>query len=114
MEIKIVSEKISLNEVKEMARGQYGNMIKAAIDIEKKIMALGGELHSDANEMLTEIGSDQRMVWGINIYPKRPIEERIEFDSLINIKPLSGNKSLYVESEEIRNKIREIIDNLIK
>jgi hypothetical protein len=115
MEIKIVKEKISLEEVKKMAEEQFIDMVKAVVDIEKEIMAIGGELHADANQLLIEIeGSDQRKVWGINIYPKETREKWIVFDSLINIKPLSNNRTLGIESEEIRNKIEEVVNKLIK
>jgi len=115
MEIKIIKEKISLEEVKKIAQNQYGNMVKAVVDIEKEIMAIGGELHADANELLFgKEGSDSKNVWGINIYPKEIKDKWIVFDSLINIKPLSGNRSLTIESEEVKNKIREIVNRLIK
>lgn len=114
MEIKIVKKEISLEEVKKTAEEQYGNMIKAVVDIEKEIMAIGGELHSDANDLLNKAGSDQRKVWGINIFPKKPKEEWIEFNSLINIKPKEGNFDMDIKFEEIKNKIKEIVNKLIK
>jgi len=115
MEIKIVKEKISLEEIKKIAQEQYGNMIKTVVDIERGIMAVGGELHADASELLFEKeNSDSKNVWGINIYPGETKDKWIVFDSLINIKPLSNNRSLGVESEEVRNKIREIVNKLIE
>jgi len=114
MEIKIVKEKISLEEVKKMAEEQYGNMVKAVVDVEKDMMAIGGELHSDANDLLNKAGSDQRKVWGINIFPNKPKEEWIEFNSLINIKPKEGNFDMDIKLEEIKNKIKEIVNKLIE
>ena len=115
MEIKIIKKEIPLQEVKKMAEEQYGEMIKAVVDIKKQIMAIGGELHADANELLfKKEGSDFKNVWGINIYPKEVENKQIVFDSLINIKPLSGNRNLSIEDEEIKNKIRKIVNKLIK
>lgn len=115
MEIKIVKNEISLEEVKKLAEEQFFDMVKAVVDVEKEIMAIGGELHSDANELLIkEEGSNQKDIWGINIYPNETRDKWIVFDSLINIKPLSNNKTLNVESEETRNKIKKIVNNLIK
>jgi len=115
MEIKIVKKEISLQEVQKIAEEQYGNMVKAVVDIEKEIMAIGGELHADANELLFEKEkSDSKNVWGINIYPLEARDKWIVFDSLLNIKPLSGNRSLIIEKEEIKNKIKEIVNKLIK
>lgn len=114
MEIKIVKKEISLQEVKRMAEKQFGEMVKAVVDIKKQIMAIGGELHADANELLfKKEGCDFKNVWGINIYPEEAENRRIVFDSLINIKPLSGNRSLSVKDEEIKNKIRKIVNKLI-
>jgi len=115
MEIKIIKEEISLQEVKKMAEDQYGDMIKAVVDIEKGIMAIGGELHSDANELLIEKeGCSQENVWGINIYPDESRDKCIVFNSLINVKPLSNNRTLGVENEEVRDRIKKIVDKLIK
>jgi hypothetical protein len=115
MDIRIIKDKILLEEVKKMAKEQYGEMIKAVVDVEKETMAIGGELHSDANGLLIEKEeSNPQNTWGINIYPEKEGDDRIVFDSLINIKPLSNNRTLYVESEKIRNRIKEIVNRLIK
>jgi len=114
MKIIIVKDNISLDEVKKIAENQYGNMLKAVVDIEKETIAVGGELHADAAELLIEKeNSDARNIWGINIYPQKTGDDLIIFDSLVNIKPLLNNRTLYVEDEEIRNKIKKIIDKLI-
>ena len=114
MGIKIIKEKISSDEFRRIAEDNFGNMVKAVVDIANEIIALGGELHSDANEVLIEDGAKQPNIWGINIYSDKPKETRIEFDSLINIRPSMGNRSLKVEDEIIRNKIATIVDNLIE
>ena len=113
MEIKIVKDKISIEEIKRLAEESFGDMLKAVVDVEKEIMALGGEFHSDANKVLTDKGSNKKDVWGINIYPDKLKEERIEFNSLINIRPSVNNRSLNIEDVKIRNKIRHIVDKLI-
>lgn len=113
MEIRVIKEKITKQELESFAKNNYGDMIKAAIDIEKEIIALGGELHSDANEVLIKQGSSQRNIWGINIYPAKEKEEWIEFVSLINIRPADNNFDMEVQNKEIKEKIRQIIDKLI-
>lgn len=113
MEIKIIKNKISSEEAKRIADKQYGDMFKAVIDIEKEIMAAGGELHSDASEVLLKNGSDPKNLWGINIYPDNSRKTLIEFNSLINIRPLQNNRSMDIESEEIKEKIRKIVNKLI-
>jgi len=114
MEIKVIEEKITKQELEDFAQKNYGDMIKAAVDIEKEIIALGGEFHSDANEALIEQGSNQRNIWGINIYPAKNKEEWIEFVSLINIRPADNNFDMEVQDKEIREKIKQILNKLIE
>jgi len=114
MEIKIIKEKITEEQLKEFAKKRYGSMLKAVVDIKKEIMAIGGEFHADANALLIEKSSEQKNLWGINIYPDRPKDEWLEFVALINIRPFFNNRSMEIESQDIREKIKKIIDKLIK
>jgi len=113
MEIKIIKQKISRNELKKAAQKSFSQMVKAVVDVKKEIIALGGELHADANDLLIKDGSNQENLWGINIYPDKPEKKWVEFNSLINIRPSVGNRSMEVQNEEIREKIRKILNNLI-
>jgi hypothetical protein len=113
MAIRIIRETITRTELSELAKQQFGDMIKAVVDTEQGIMAIGGELHSDEEATLLEQGSAQRHLWGINIYPERPLSERIEFDSMINVRPSGGNRSRYVESEGIRRAVTHIVNRVI-
>lgn len=114
MAIKIVKTSIKRSELVEMASKEFGDVVKAVVDIEQEIMAIGGELHADEEVLLTEeAGSKRENTWGINIYPNKTVDERIEFDSMINLKPAFGNRSRDVEDAEVREKIRKIIRKLI-
>lgn len=113
MEAKIIEKPISKSELKALAEEGFGDMVKAVVDIEKEVMALGSELHADAETLLTEQGSKRENVWGINLYPEKPEGEWIEFDSMVNIKPQFNNRSRNVENPEIQNQIKKIINHLI-
>lgn len=113
MEIKIVTDKITADEIREMAAESYGEMIKAVADAERGIMAIGGEWHADAEALLLEQGSKQSDLWGFNIYPNRPAGQQIEFVSLINIRPRQNNKNMEIEDPEIRKKIFQIFNKLV-
>ena len=106
--------KISLSELREMSKRMFGNLVKAVVDMEKEVMAIDGELHADEQALLLEQGSNQQNIWGINLYPDKTGDDFVEFDSVINIRPLQKNRSRGVENEEIRKKILEIVNNLIK
>lgn len=113
MEIRIVRDKISNDELKTIAEGSFLDFVKAVVDIQKGLMAVGGELHADAEAVLLQHGSRQQDLWGINIFPDKPREQMIEFTSLINIRPRESNKSMEILSDEIRNKIRGIVQKLV-
>lgn len=91
-----------------------GTLVKAAVDIERKIMAIGGALHADEEQILLEDGSLQQNLWGINLYPDDLSDAWIEFDSMINIRPTQGNRSRGVEDVEIQKKIRSVVSSLTK
>lgn len=109
----IIREKISIEEIKNMALNKFGNMVKAVVDVEKEFMAIDAELHADEEALLIENGSNQRNLWGINIYPDLNKEEWIEFDSMINLKPSQGNRTRGIDNPDIKEKIVKIIDDLI-
>lgn len=110
--MRIADGPISLDELKAMAAGLFGNLVKAVVDVERRIMALDGELHADEEALLLENGSRQESLWGINIYPELGGPDRIEFDSMINIRPSQGNSSRGVDDSEIREKIIRIVAEL--
>ena len=114
MTIKIIKEKITKEELVKIGKEFFEDTIKAVVDIEEEIMAIGGELHSDAEDVLIKNGSKPINLWGINIHFDESKEEWIEFDSLINIKPALGNRSMGVKDCEIREKIKKIVDKLIE
>ncbi len=114
MNIKIIEEPVELKEIENLAQESFGDLIKGVVNIEKEIMAVGGEMHSDANEVLIKEGSQQEDLWGFNIYLDRKREDWLEYISLINIRPQRGNKSMEVEDQEIRLKMSNIINGLIK
>lgn len=112
-EIIIFTDKISFAEIKHLAELRFGDMVKGVVDIDKKVVALGGELHADEEAELLNAGSKQMDLWGINIYHYLKWPDMVEFDSMINIRPNQGNRSRSVEDEEIREKILEILKDKI-
>lgn len=114
-EIKVIKESISRAELKRLASEQFGDVIKAVVDVEQGIMGVGGELHVDIQSLLVEKENSRgEDTWGINLYLEKSGEEFIEFDSMVNLKPALGNKTRSVESTEIKSEIREMIGKLVK
>ncbi|OGD30509.1 hypothetical protein A2W60_00725 [Candidatus Azambacteria bacterium RIFCSPHIGHO2_02_46_12] len=113
MSTRIIKDLISKTELAEIAKEQFGDLVKAVVDVEQGIMAIGGELHADEEAVLLEQGSRQEDLWGINFYPNKQEEEWLEFDSMINVKPSQDNRSRGVENNETREKIKQVIKKLV-
>lgn len=108
-----VKDSIPIGKLKEIILARSSEFIKAVVDINKEIMAIGAELHVDDEQFLLANGSGQEDLWGINIYPELDGEDMIEFDSMVNIRPMQNNRSRYVESPDIRDKICSVVNKLI-
>lgn len=102
--IYILQAQPTREQTAEMLR-QYETMIKIVVDIRRRMLAGGGEMHADCEQILLENGSEQDDLWGANWYPA---DQRIEFESLINIRPRLGNRSILIQSEELRQKVETI------
>ena len=113
MDIRIITDTITREEMSEIAKEFYGNMVKGVADVENKIIALGGEYHMDANIVMIEHGSRQDNIWGFNIYLDREGDDWLEYVSLINIRPAVGNRSMFIEDHELCRKIKKIITEKI-
>jgi hypothetical protein len=111
--ITIISTPISRSELQHMAESSFGDFVKGVVDINRRILALGSELHADEEAALLEEGSRQEDLWGINLYPSMDPENMIEFDSMINIRPSQGNRSRSVENETVRRTITGVVTALI-
>ena len=113
MPIRIVSAPVSLDELRRMAADQFGDFVKAVVDLGRGVMAIGWELHADEEALLLQHGARQADLWGINLYPDRATAELVEFDSMINVRPSQGNRSRGVEDSVARRQIQEIIERLV-
>ena len=113
MNIVVIDDKISQDELNKIGREFYTGMIKGVVDIEKEVIAFGGEYHMDANMKLIENGSEQKNVWGFNVHFDRPRESWIEYNSLINIRPLAKNNNTDVQDNDIKEKMKRIINSKI-
>ena len=109
MEILIVREPVSQEMLGALAGAWHRTLVKGVADIGLEIVALGGEWHMDANNRLIEEGSEQQNLWGFNVYPNEKGGAAIEYTSLINIRPMQGNRSMEIASEETRAAVRKVV-----
>lgn len=110
---RIVRDRISRADLARMAEQQFGDWIKAVVDVSRGVMAVGGDLHADDEAVLLGDGSHQRDLWGINLHPGESGGDWIEFDSMINLRPSQGNRSRGVDDERIRARVREVVGSLV-
>lgn len=81
-DILVLERRIARDDLVGLLR-LFGDMVKYVVDVERGMVAVGGELHADAEQVLLEQGSHQADLWGANYYPGRGREGCIEFTSLI-------------------------------
>lgn len=84
--------------------------IKVAVDIERQILAGGGVMHADCEEVLLQSGSRQANIWGGDWIPKG---KKVEFHSLINIRPRQNNRSMEIKDPNIRKQVEMVIRKLL-
>ena len=107
--IHLLKEKSTPSRIQEML-GRYESMIKIVVDIRRRVLSGGGEMHADCESVLLDDGSEQDDLWGANWYPN---EQRIEFESLINIRPRLGNRSILIQDENIRRQVETITNEIL-
>jgi hypothetical protein len=112
-DIVILDQKIDRAELARLVTLFFGDMVKYVVDVANRRIAIGGDLHADAEQILLTEGSRQLDLWGANYYPGKGREDCIEYTSLINIRPSQGNRGMEVTDPAIREQIREITLALI-
>ena len=114
MNIKVFNSKVSKENLSALAQSSYVDMVKGVVDVDKKVVALGGELHADAEQILLDQGSKQANLWGFNIYPEKTREDYLEYTSMINIRPKQGNMQREIKDIKLRSQIKNIIDEMVE
>jgi hypothetical protein len=105
---------ISIDELRALAQGRFGDMVKAVVDVRRGLMVLDADLHADQEAELLADGSAQEDLWGINLYPDLPEPDWLEFDSMINLRPSFGNRSRGVDDPGTRERIGSLVRRLVQ
>ena len=87
-----------------------GVYIKLAVDLNRKILAGGGELHADCERVLLQDGGRQVDIWGADWYP---LQQRVGHESIINIRPSANNRSMQIQDPQIQSQIDQIVQTLL-
>ena len=89
---------IALDEIRVLAEARFGD----------------ADLHADQEASLLADGSTQANLWGINLYPDVVGSDWLEFDSMINLRPSSGNRSRGVDDAGTRAAIAAFIARVVR
>jgi hypothetical protein len=111
--IVVVDRRIDPMELRRVVALYFGDMVKIVIDVRRRMAAVGGELHADAEQVLLDQGSSQTDLWGANYFPGRGPDGCIEYTALINIRPSQGNRSMEIQDADTRRAVREVTLELI-
>lgn len=110
MKIHIIWQRATEKEIKEMLE-ELETYIKLAVDVERNILAGGGEYHADCEEVLLEDGSRQENIWGADWYSE---SRTVGFGALINIRPQHDNRGMEIENPKLRERIETFVRTLLE
>jgi len=111
--IIILDQKIAPELLRSLCNEIFTSFIKFVADTRRGLLAVGGEMHADAEQELLENGSHQSDLWGGNFYPDEAPAQRVEFTSFINIRPRDGNSSMQVENAALQIQITNLCSKLL-
>lgn len=107
--ILILDKKISLEQF-EQAREAYSDYIKTVIDIEKNILAVGGEYNIDCEDVLIKNGSNPENLYGGGY---RISTKEIEYMAMSNYKPSMGRTTYEIMDNSIRDKLKKLTEEYL-
>jgi hypothetical protein len=108
------SDPISIEELRRLVPGRFRDMIKGVVDLRRRLLVIDADMHADQEASLLADGSDQRDLWGINLYPQLDGADWLEFDSMINLRPSFGNRSRGVDDAATREAIAALVAALVR
>ena len=59
MGIQIIKSRIDSGQLKKIAEQDFKTVVKGVVDLQHKTIALGGQLHADAESLMLQNGSKQ-------------------------------------------------------
>lgn len=110
MKIHLLRERATPEQIAEMLE-ELGTYIKLAVDVERGVVAGGGEWHADCEQVLLADGSRQEDIWGADWYPE---EKLVCFEALINIRPRQNNRTMTIQNPVLRARVEEIVHSIFE
>ncbi|MDZ8264349.1 DUF5674 family protein [Nostoc sp. ChiQUE01b] len=89
----------------ELLQQEHKFYIKTAVDIERRVLVGGGDLHYDCEQALLGDGSRQETIWAASFMP---VTQKMIFESIVNLRP-PQNRSMEILDSNIRERVAQII-----
>lgn len=99
---------LSEADIRRLVDAEFGDMVKFVVDLDRQVVCVGGEFHSDEETILLEKGSQQQNLWGANYYPDRPEGKKLVYSSMINVRSRDGNTKQEIQSPAIRKQVAQM------
>ena len=109
--MRIIRESVTPEQITEMSEVFGRLLIKLAVDVERGILAGGGELHADCEQVLLKDGSRQEDIWGADWYPNTG---EVGFEALINIRPRQQNYGMEIQDPGLRIQVETVVRRLME
>ena len=106
----IIKKKATKEELNKLAK-HFDGYIKVVVDVEKRILAGGGDRHFDDEQDLLFEGSSQKNLWGGGYDTKT---DEIDYNSIINLRPDQDNPSRDILSVDTRKQFDDVVAKLLR
>jgi len=110
VKIHILRDKPTADQIAEMLE-ELQTYIKLAVDVDRGIVAGGGEWHRDCEQVLLDEGSRQENIWGADWSPAK---SEVRFEALINLRPRQNNRSMTIQDITLRARIEKIVRSIFQ
>ena len=107
--IILTNKKATKVELEQMLE-DFESYIKVVIDIDNKILAGESDRYFDAEQLLLTEGSKQSNLWGGGIDWET---KEIDYNSMINLRPVQNNPSRDILDTNIRGKFDSILKDIL-
>lgn len=102
--IEIIRSRATPAQIEQMLE-ELKFYIKVAVDIERCVLAGGGEMHFYCEQALLQDGSQQKDIWAASFMPE---SRKIIYESMVNLRPRQ-NRSMEILDAKIREQVASII-----
>jgi hypothetical protein len=106
--IHVLREPATPEQISEMLQA-HRLYIKTVVDIQRQLLAGGGEMHSDCEVALLEQESQQESLWAASW---NPVSQEIGYESIVNLRPRQ-NRSMKILDMNTRNQVQQVISKLL-